>query len=119
MKHHAPSKCPVCAQTMNITNLRCERCETELSGKFAPCRFCVLEEKHLNFIETFLRCRGSIKDVERALGVSYPTVKNMMEGALAALGLDSEPAVEKDGILTSLSRGEINAEEAIEKLRRI
>ena len=47
-------------------------------GEFSPCRFCSLEERK-QFVETFLRCRGSIKEVEKALGVSYPTVKNMLE----------------------------------------
>ena len=88
---HAPAQCPVCGERMLVTKLRCPHCGTELSGEFAPCRFCRLEEKHLQFVETFLRCRGSIKEVERALGVSYPTVKNMLDAALTALGLDEKP----------------------------
>ena len=88
---HAPAQCPVCGERMLVTKLRCSHCGTELSGEFAPCRFCRLEEKHLQFVETFLRCRGSIKEVERALGVSYPTVKNMLDAALSALGLDEKP----------------------------
>ena len=88
---HAPAQCPVCGERMLVTKLRCSHCGTELSGEFAPCRFCRLEEKHLQFVETFLRCRGSIKEVERALGVSYPTVKNMLDAALTALGLDEKP----------------------------
>jgi len=119
MKRHAPSKCPVCGYGMHITHLHCERCSTELTGQFSPCRFCVLEEKHMTFIETFLRSRGSIKDVEKALGVSYPTVKNMLESALNALGLDGGGPSDKEGILSLLANGEISAEEAIEKLRRI
>ena len=89
--YHAPAQCPVCGQTMEVTRLRCGHCGTELNGQFAPCRFCTLEEKHLQFVETFLRCRGSIKEVEKALGVSYPTVKNMLDAALTALNLDERP----------------------------
>ena len=92
MNYHAPSKCPVCGQTMEVTRLHCRHCETELTGNFAPCKFCMLEEKHRQFIEVFLRCRGSIKEVEKALGVSYPTVRNMMDAALEALGLGNGPA---------------------------
>ena len=94
---HAPAQCPVCGERMLVTKLRCSHCGTELSGEFAPCRFCRLEEKHLQFVETFLRCRGSIKEVERALGVSYPTVKNMLDAALTALGLDEKPELGKGG----------------------
>lgn len=121
MKYHAPMKCPVCGDTMELTRLRCGRCSTELTGSFEPCRFCALEDRHTLFIETFLRCRGSIKEVEKALGVSYPTVKNMLEAALEALGLEDgrNKANERGEILESLSGGEIDVEAAVEKLRRI
>lgn len=124
--YHAPSQCPVCGQTMETTRLQCTRCGTELTGRFSPCRFCALEEKHLLFVETFLRCRGSIKEVEKALGVSYPTVKNMLEAALAALHLDDAPQAaaarrkeEKAGILSRLSNGEMDVEQAIQELNQL
>lgn len=120
---HAPSQCPVCGQTMEVTRLKCGRCGTELTGEFAPCRFCMLEEKHLQFVEVFLRCRGSIKEVEKALGVSYPTVKNMLDAALTALHLDEKPELravreeeEKADILARLSNKEIDVDTAIEAL---
>ena len=122
---HAPAQCPVCGERMLVTKLRCSHCGTELSGEFAPCRFCRLEEKHLQFVETFLRCRGSIKEVERALGVSYPTVKNMLDAALTALGLDEKPELralrekeERAEILQRLSDGEIDVDTAIEALHQ-
>ena len=123
---HAPAQCPVCGERMLVTELRCSHCGTELSGEFAPCRFCRLEEKHLQFVETFLRCRGSIKEVERALGVSYPTVKNMLDAALTALGLDEKPELralrekeERAEILQRLSDGEIDVDTAIEALHQL
>ena len=123
---HAPAQCPVCGERMLVTRLRCSHCGTELSGEFAPCRFCRLEEKHLQFVETFLRCRGSIKEVERALGVSYPTVKNMLDAALTALGLDEKPELralrekeERAEILQRLSDGEIDVDTAIEALHQL
>ena len=123
---HAPAQCPVCGERMLVTKLRCSHCGTELSGEFAPCRFCRLEEKHLQFVETFLRCRGSIKEVERALGVSYPTVRNMLDAALTALGLDEKPELralrekeERAEILQRLSDGEIDVDTAIEALHQL
>ena len=123
---HAPAQCPVCGERMLVTKLRCSHCGTELSGEFAPCRFCRLEEKHLQFVETFLRCRGSIKEVERALDVSYPTVKNMLDAALTALGLDEKPELralrekeERAEILQRLSDGEIDVDTAIEALHQL
>ena len=123
---HTPAQCPVCGERMLVTKLRCSHCGTELSGEFAPCRFCRLEEKHLQCVETFLRCRGSIKEVERALGVSYPTVKNMLDAALTALGLDEKPELralrekeERAEILQRLSDGEIDVDTAIEALHQL
>ena len=119
MNYHAPSKCPVCAHTMELTRLHCFTCGTELIGSFSPCRFCTLDEKHMSFIEAFLRCRGSIKDVEKSLKVSYPTVKSMMEAALTALGWNEQesPSSARDEILAKLSEGEIDVASAIEKLK--
>lgn len=123
---HAPSRCPVCGGTMTVAKLKCGNCGTELNGAFSPCRFCSLEEKHLQFVETFLRCRGSIKEVEKALGVSYPTVKNMLDAALNALGFDQRPDLraaqeeeERADILNRLAQKEIDVDEAIEALNQL
>lgn len=123
---HAPSRCPVCGGDMTVTRLKCGNCGTELNGSFAPCRFCRLEDKHLQFVETFLRCRGSIKEVEKALGVSYPTVKNMLDAALTALGFDERPELravreeeERADILARLSNKEIDVDTAIEALNQM
>lgn len=125
MQYHAPSKCPVCGQTMKVTRLHCEHCSTELTGSFTPCRFCLLEEKHMQFVEVFLRCRGSIKEVEKALGVSYPTVRNMMDSALTALGLNDKQQTEdtederRESILTKLKNHEIDVDAAVQELRKL
>lgn len=123
---HTPSRCPVCGETMAVTKLKCENCGTELNGSFSPCRFCRLEEKHLQFVEVFLRCRGSIKEVEKALGVSYPTVKNMLEAALTALGFDEKAELravreeeERSDILSRLANKEIDVDTAIEALNQL
>lgn len=127
IKYHAPAKCPVCGHNMQVTRLHCVNCNTELTGEFIPCRFCNLEDKHLQFVETFLRCRGSIKEMEKVLGVSYPTVRNMMDAALSALSLDNKPSAlppkereaDRKKILDQLNNGEIDAEAAIAALREM
>lgn len=124
MKYHAPSKCPVCGNTMDVTRVQCTKCNTELTGTFAPCRFCMLEDKHMQFVETFLRCRGSIKEVEKALGVSYPTVRNMMDAALEALGYGDMPKKDeaeqqRDEILNKLSNSEIDVDAAVKALEEL
>ena len=124
--YHAPAQCPVCGEPMQVTGLQCQSCGTELHGSFAPCRFCTLDPQHLQFVEVFLRCRGSIKEVEKALGVSYPTVKNMLDAALAALHLDENPQTrrvpageERSEILSRLSKGELDVNAAIEAMNQL
>lgn len=124
--YHAPSRCPVCGGELSVVSLSCKNCGTDLNGSFVPCKFCSLEEKHLKFVETFLRCRGSIKEVEKALGVSYPTVKNMLDAALTALGFDERPELravreeeERTEILSRLANKEIDVDTAIEALNQL
>ncbi len=124
--YNAPARCPVCGGSMQVTGLKCPGCGTELKGSFSPCRFCSLDEKNLRFVEVFLRCRGSIKEVERAMGVSYPTVKNMLEAALSALRLDEDPALreareeeDRQEILSRLSQGELSVDAAVEALKQL
>lgn len=125
-QYHAPTLCPVCGEPMAVTRLSCSHCGAELTGSFAGCRFCRLEEKQLNFIETFLRCRGNIKEVEKALGISYPTVKNMLENALSSLGLSEQAELkavreqeERAEILERLANKELDVDTAIEALNQI
>ena len=119
--YNAPARCPVCGGSMQVTGLKCAGCGTELKG-----RFCALDEKNLRFVEVFLRCRGSIKEVERSLGVSYPTVKNMLEAALSALRLDEDPNLreareeeDRQEILSRLAQGELNVDAAVEALKQL
>jgi len=114
-------KCPVCGEEMEITRLACNRCDTKIEGRFTPCKFCRLSAEQREFIEVFIKCRGNIKEVEKELGISYPTVKNKLEDAAAALGYPEQAeqleALKKKEVLERLSRGEITTEEAVKLLR--
>ena len=47
-------------------------------------KFASLSKEQLHFIEIFLKCRGNIKEVEKELGVSYPTVRGILNDVIAA-----------------------------------
>jgi hypothetical protein len=69
-------------------------------------------------MQVFLRCRGSLKDVERELGISYPTVRNRLDQVLQALGLAAAPGTDRRSeILLALESGEMSPQEAVERLR--
>jgi len=69
------------------------------------------------FIIAFVRSHGSIKEMEQVFGVSYPTIKARLNRISASLEfVETNPAPSRSEILDRLSRGEINAEQAIEEL---
>ena len=69
------------------------------------------------FITAFVRCHGSIKEMERVFGISYPTVKNRLHRLAEQFEfVETSPLPSHDDILTQLERGEITAQEAIERL---
>jgi hypothetical protein len=98
--------------------LKCPGCHTEVKGAFQPNEFALLTPEHLEFLRLYLKVRGNLKEVERILGLSYPTVRARLEGLLRALGYEEEPQVEeKEEILSALEKGQISAAEAAERLR--
>ncbi len=129
MKYKAPGKCPVCGENLSITKLGCPKCSTSIEGDFQPCEFCRLPEEDLEFIKVFIKCRGNIKDVEKELGISYPTVRGKLDSAIRGLGFEiptketvkeNEDKVNaRNEILDQLSKGEISPKEATEKLKSI
>jgi hypothetical protein len=113
----APRQCPVCGDQLLLTRLSCGSCSTELSGRFESCEFCALTADDRQMLKVFLASRGNMKDLERHLGVSYPTARARFDGLLQKLGIDrlaaSPPNVE---MLESLARGDIDVDEALKRL---
>ena len=71
------------------------------------------------FIVAFVRSHGSIKEMERVFGVSYPTIKSRLTRIANSLEfVETNPAPAKNEVLERLKRGEITAEEAIRELER-
>ena len=89
--HRAPSSCPVCGHGLALTRLGCTACGTEIGGVFRACEFCALDAAELATLRVFLASRGNLREVERHLGVSYPTARLRFTQILAKLGLADEP----------------------------
>ena len=71
------------------------------------------------FVMVFVRSHGSIKEMERVFGISYPTVKNRLNRISARMDLvETDPAPAQSEVLAQLQRGEITGQEAIERLSR-
>ena len=86
MPHDVIATCPVCAKELSVTRLHCRSCGTSLEGDFSVGRFGRLNREQLALLESFLRSRGNLREMERELGISYPTVRGRVEALVRALG---------------------------------
>lgn len=106
-----------------VTSVRLDKSGVKLEGEFELPPLARLRYEDQVFVSEFVRSHGSIKDMEKAFGISYPTVKNRLNRIASQLQL-VEVAVETgqpstvDDVLAELERGEISADEAAERMRR-
>lgn len=138
MPHDVIATCPVCSGELAVTRLRCGDCGTTIEGEFGVGRFARLTRDQVQMLESFLRSRGNLRDMERELDISYPTVRVRVEALVRALGFGprdepdapvaapAAPAATADEIqagrrviLERLSRHEVSAEEAAEAIRAL
>ncbi|MBC8104697.1 MAG: DUF2089 domain-containing protein [Cytophagales bacterium] len=127
--------CPACDSPLEVTELTCTGCHTRLQGVFPPVALARIAPEHQQFIEIFVRSRGIIREVERELGISYPTVRARLDAAVAALEIASAPVPlpaplpllqgpaanepHRREILRQVSTGELAPAEAAERLRTL
>ncbi|HET9879601.1 MAG TPA: DUF2089 domain-containing protein [Candidatus Limnocylindria bacterium] len=143
MAHDVISTCPVCEGELMISRLHCRSCGTALEGEFGVGRFGRLSREQLSLLESFLRSRGNLKEMERELNISYPTVRSRVDALVRAIGLAdgddeaSDDEFETDAvaesatpasdagadarraILERLARRELSAEDAATELRAL
>ena len=105
-----------------VTAVRLKSSDISLGGEFELPVLARLRYEDQVFVGEFVRCHGSIKHMEKAFGVSYPTIKNRLNRIATQLQLvqvDVEPAFDQaTDVLDLLEAGEITAGEAAERLRR-
>jgi hypothetical protein len=112
------TKCPVCAGRLRISELACDGCGTTLKSRFESCDFCRLPDEMYEFLRVFIKTRGSIKAMEKELGISYPTVRSRLDELQRLLGFQATDRAESaKETIAMLERGEISAEEAEEMLK--
>ena len=148
MPHDVIATCPVCSHELAVTRLHCGSCGTTLEGDFSVGRFGRLSREQTVLLESFLRSRGNLREMERELGISYPTVRARVEALVRALGFgpradaDADPTdatdaladpvagaddptvriatvTDRTAILERLARHEITADEAAVAIRAL
>ena len=123
LEHRAPSDCPVCGDQLAVIRLGCRSCGTEIAGVFRSCEFCALNEKETEMLRVFLSSRGNLREVEKHLGVSYPTARLRFAELLEKLGLGETPepetALTREEILSEVASGALTPAEAQELITRL
>jgi hypothetical protein len=117
MANPVVAKCPICSEQLKVVRLECDSCGTRMEGSFSLGRFHALSSDQLEFLETFIRARGNFKDIERELGISYPTVRSRIDAMIRALGFTSQAEPDRESerrkeILRELAEGRIAADDA-------
>ena len=118
-----PQSCPSCSSPLVVTQLNCTSCGTGVVGKFEISPFHRLSPERLKFLETFVRNRGNVKEMERETGESYWAIRRQLDEVITEMGMEApkeeDISTRRQEILAQLSRGEINVQEATKLLSQI
>ena len=106
-----PPKCPGCGDRLIVVKLQCSSCGTEVNGEFDVCPVCTLEGKNRDLFDLFMESRGNLKEVQRKLSISYPTVRQRIDSMFSELK-GEKPVRDPAEVLKRLSDGEIDVETA-------
>jgi hypothetical protein len=128
MKIRSHILCPACHGPLVPVQLHCDACDISLSGRFVPNEFSALGEDDLHFLRIFVLCEGRIREMESALGVSYPTIKSrlaQLKTTLAARrrAASIEPPAPRESsiaaVLQDLETGHLSNDEAMAAIRKL
>lgn len=100
--------CPACKGPLHPRILECRDCGIKIEAQFEGSEFDNLSSEDCHFLRIFISCEGRIRDMESALGVSYPTVKARLTSLKERLGLSAEVS----GLADETSESETQAEPA-------
>ncbi len=111
-------KCPVCNADLYIREFHCEDCDITIKGKFSQSELASLTLAQQEFVKTFLLSHGNIREVEKRLGISYPTVKSRLSEVVKLLEGTSHKDQDVLQLLDEIEEGNLSVEEAINKIKK-
>ncbi len=121
--HDSSIHCPVCSGQLKPRLLHCKNCDIQVEGNFTFNEFANLNPEDLHFLRIFIRSEGRIRDMETALGLSYPTIRTRLTALKEKLAVEetsshqSEPTEVKE-ILEELSSGKLSFDQALESIKK-
>lgn len=121
-------QCPSCSETLKPKVLECTSCDIRVEGPFQLNEFATLSPEDLHFLRIFVRCEGRVRDMEPALGLSYPTIRSRLSDLKTKLlesaedlsgGAGPEKKKESDDqVLEKLRQGKISFDEAMARIQK-
>ncbi|MBQ9138337.1 MAG: DUF2089 family protein [Alistipes sp.] len=78
-KRNFPTICPSCGGELKVIGLHCGECDTQISGQYDVHPILRLSAEEQQFVMAFVSCSGSLKQMAADMGLSYPTVRNMLD----------------------------------------
>jgi hypothetical protein len=104
-------------QRFTVERVRLAESGIAVEGAFELPQLAQLSAEDQVFVTAFVRCHGSIKEMERTFGVSYPTIKSRLNRIGQALDfVETDPAPSRADVIDRLRRGELTAEQALAEL---
>lgn len=107
------NNCPICKNLLQIREYHCDRCNVTFKGEFENSWPAALSEDQLEFVRLFIIVQGNIREMEKRLGISYPTVKNRLGEIIRKIGREEPAANDFTDIMSDLEQGFITVEEAV------
>lgn len=117
-----PSECPSCRAQLSVTRLACDSCGTQLEGAFNLPALLRLSQDDLTFVVRFVKTSGSLKEMARIYGQSYPTIRSRLDGIIEQLNRMEGAAVSDERrheILDAIAKGTMSVDVAERLLRAL
>ena len=104
-------------EALVVERVRLRAKDVAIEGEFELPQLAQLNVEDQVFVTAFVRCHGSIKEMERTFGISYPTVKSRLNRIAQRLDfVEVDPGPSRADVIDRLRRGEISAQEALREL---
>jgi len=132
------NQCPSCGSQLVVTEYKCPACQLQMRGEFQSGQLSALSDDELAFVKVFLSARGNLTEVERVLGISYPTIRNKLDEINNSLNRTDDAAAirqkkvdiiaetktasveeSRKDILQQVSDGRLSPVEAVQRLKEI
>ena len=84
-KKKFPTVCPSCSSALRVRSLHCPDCDTTITGDYAIHPVMMLKSEEQEFVLNFIKCSGSLKQMAADMGLSYPTVRNLLDDIIDKL----------------------------------